>query len=588
MEYPMQEGTVFWAYTIKNKSFSLYGNEQQSDFGSTKSTILTDRNVIESVHPEDRADVIEYIASGSKSTTGIVTYRVMAPGGKAKWMKSCGHLLQGKDTLFGWTSGFDEDRRPQTPTTACRQLELLGLEESYLVIQKSGEILSSVIGQSEKIILDGSRKLNGKNYSAVLVPVVARKLSEVMAAISSGKQDRTSLKLSSGKSVVTIEFRFTEIHNDAVLVNICNVSSRSGEACPAEKFYAFTEQSNELIMITNVEGTIEYANPMVTKVTGYSNEELLGRKTSVFNSGKHSAFFFKDLWNTVLSGKVFKGEFQNLKKDGDIFVEEKVITPLIGENGSITSIISTGRDITAQRRNAQRESKYKQLQMSIFEKEQKSRTLSLIKSNEIERKKVAHSLHEGLSQMLSAARINLESIETKQMLNTEERSKIGFVNELVSEIIKELRDISSDLSPIQLYQFGLLPVVKQMATQAMRKTSGLKIRIKSDLGSKRFKPEVEINVYRIVQEAIQNILHHSAAAKAEVSLQYKNGLLQLRISDNGKGINLNTLEFKKMSTFGILNIEARAKSIGADLSITSRLQSGFVIDVSLITKIITQ
>ncbi|MDP3432005.1 MAG: PAS domain S-box protein, partial [Bacteroidota bacterium] len=108
------------------------------------------------------------------------------------------------------------------------------------------------------------------------------------------------------------------------------------------------------IVITNISGTIEWINPAFTKLTGYTLEEVTGENPRTIKSGKHDAAFYKNLWDTILTGKVWHGEMINKRKDGSEYTEEMTITPLKDENGEITRFIAIKQDIT-ERKQAEEE-----------------------------------------------------------------------------------------------------------------------------------------------------------------------------------------------------------------------------------------
>ena len=110
--------------------------------------------------------------------------------------------------------------------------------------------------------------------------------------------------------------------------------------------------ADDAVMITDHTGAIEYVNPAFTQLTGYTEEEALGRKPDFLRSGAHHALFFERLWNTVLAGEVFADVFINRRKDGSTYYEQKTISPLRDANDNITHFVSIGRDIT-DRINAQ-------------------------------------------------------------------------------------------------------------------------------------------------------------------------------------------------------------------------------------------
>ena len=103
-------------------------------------------------------------------------------------------------------------------------------------------------------------------------------------------------------------------------------------------------------MITDRAGVIEYVNPAFESLTGYSPGELMGQTPRVLRSGQQPAEAYKALWQTILAGNVFRCTMVNRKKNGDVFVAEKTVTPLRDGEGRITHFISNDRDITDRRR----------------------------------------------------------------------------------------------------------------------------------------------------------------------------------------------------------------------------------------------
>lgn len=108
------------------------------------------------------------------------------------------------------------------------------------------------------------------------------------------------------------------------------------------------EQATDLIVLTDGEGKIEYINKAVEEISGYGKEELIGRSREIWQSGLNDTLF-KEMWETVRSGRAFQGIFTNRRKDGELFYVYEVITPLKDLNESITHFVSTGRDITQQK-----------------------------------------------------------------------------------------------------------------------------------------------------------------------------------------------------------------------------------------------
>jgi PAS domain S-box-containing protein len=585
--YEMSElNIVFWVYSKSKKSFKYISPNVSNVLETNAEKIVDASGFRRLVHPEDRIKVIKNIGGGRLGLPDELEYRIITSKGKIKWLKNVSAPVkngqQNTDTVVGYTYSVSKNNAVPSITG---EMIVKNLPDSFIVIDNRGKLLYEQVGPREKQIFVDKTDASSDNAMG-LHRVISRKIKEQIKDPALIKRDPFEAEINVGGKEKRFELKMNRIHDNAILILIRNITELISKISSAGKFFDIAQQSQELIMITDVIGNIEYANPTVSAVTGYSNAELIGKKTSVFKSGKHDDAFYHDLWSTILKGGNFKSEFNNVKKNGEHYIEEKVIMPLFNTKGHITNFISSGRDVTKERMDEKKASKYKQLAVTLSEKEQKTRTLSLIKSNEIERRKFAKEIHEGLNQMLSATRANIESLIANQVITENEKEKIEFINSMVSEVIQELRGISTGLSPNSLYQFGLHATIKQMVSK-MSAGKGLKTTFNSNLAGIRFKNEVEINIYRIIQEAIENIVKHSGAKKAEIILGYTEGNLRVLIKDNGKGINLNMLKFKKINTFGVLNMEARAKSIGADLKITSKTDKGFSLNLSLDTKTTT-
>ncbi len=103
------------------------------------------------------------------------------------------------------------------------------------------------------------------------------------------------------------------------------------------------------VIITDNKGNIEYVNPKFTRLTGYTKEEAIGQNPRILKSGYQSEDFYKELWETITSGKEWRGEFSNLKKNGDQYWESASIAPLLNKKGEATHFVAVKEDITEQR-----------------------------------------------------------------------------------------------------------------------------------------------------------------------------------------------------------------------------------------------
>jgi PAS domain S-box-containing protein len=115
-----------------------------------------------------------------------------------------------------------------------------------------------------------------------------------------------------------------------------------------EKLIAAVQQTKDVIVITDRHGTIEFVNPAFTDVTGYSSKEAIGRNPRLLKSGKHDDSFYRQLWQTIGTGRTFQGRMINKKKDGTLYTEEATISPIFSPEGEITNYVGVKRDISEQ------------------------------------------------------------------------------------------------------------------------------------------------------------------------------------------------------------------------------------------------
>ncbi len=115
------------------------------------------------------------------------------------------------------------------------------------------------------------------------------------------------------------------------------------------------EQSDELVYVTTPDATILFANPAVERLTGYSREEIVGNTPRLFKSDRQPDAFYTALWRKVRARKTVRTVLVNRRKDGSLFYESKIISPLVDKTGRVTHLVSVGRDITAEQSRQERE-----------------------------------------------------------------------------------------------------------------------------------------------------------------------------------------------------------------------------------------
>ena len=320
------------------------------------------------------------------------------------------------------------------------------------------------------------------------------------------------------------------------------------------------EQSPASVVITNTTGEIEYVNPKFTEVTGYSLAEVLGKNPRLLKSGHQSREFYQELWTTITSGRDWRGEFCNRKKNGALFWESTVIAPIHDEHGTVTHFVALKEDITERR---------------LLESE-------LLEVADREQQRIGHDLHDGLGQRLTALEMKCFLLQEDLAADPHaaRRPRLQQQAEHISQALRECitvtRAIAHGLAPVVLKREGLLGALAQLArrTHLPGKVECCLI-CDSPVAVEDFQTAKQL--YRIAQEAVNNALKHARTRRIHIHLAHTKGLLRVQIKDYGRGLPSR----RKKSGIGLEVMRHRAHAIGASLAIDSQPGQGVSVTCTL-------
>ncbi|PWH82023.1 histidine kinase [Algibacter marinivivus] len=269
----------------------------------------------------------------------------------------------------------------------------------------------------------------------------------------------------------------------------------------------------------------------------------------------------------------WQGEVKATTKDGNhVWLEMAVIPYSPTEEKSELLIIAS--EITA-RKVAQLE--IDRLTEKSFEEQmnqQKIISSKIIENQEKEQNRIAKDVHDGIGQMLTGLKYNLESIDTKDVEKAS--AKIEHLKTLTTNIIKGVRTATFNLTPPELSDHGIVPALSKL-TLELTKLTGKDIVLfnKTDF-NQRLDSLAEINIYRITQEAINNAIKYAESTHIIVSLSHSKNILSIVIDDNGKGFNPDKVKFVKTGDggMGMTFMQERIKYIDGRLFLTSEAGKG--------------
>jgi PAS domain S-box-containing protein len=198
-----------------------------------------------------------------------------------------------------------------------------------------------------------------------------------------------------------------------------------------------------------------------------------------------------------------------------------------------------------------------------------------IEAEEEERKRIAANLHDELGPILSSLKLYNNSLKSKQ----EGNEQLAFLSEqfdkLISEAVDTVRFLSEDLSPVTLYKGGLSKAIKKRLDAI---SEFYEIIYESHLGDVRFLEQIEINIYRMINEFINNTIKHADATLIKVKIVRAKSGLSIHYSDNGKGVEGELIELSQAGR-GIANIMGRLKSLNASIKLISEKGMGVNYDI---------
>ena len=212
-----------------------------------------------------------------------------------------------------------------------------------------------------------------------------------------------------------------------------------------------------------------------------------------------------------------------------------------------------------------------------LQKENESRVLSaIITTEEKERKFFAKELHDGLGPILSAMKMTLSAIDKSVVGKSNE--KILNQTEYAADIaISTTKEISNHLNPHVLERFGLEKAIQTFADHIIT-NSNFKLQISSQLGNQRFNYKIEVILYRITCELINNTLKHASATQGRISLFSYNNQIEFMYEDNGIGFNPTD---ENLPGMGLTNIKSRVKSLNGEVKINSKPHNGMFLRIVL-------
>jgi len=292
---------------------------------------------------------------------------------------------------------------------------------------------------------------------------------------------------------------------------------------------AVTFESREGVTVTDANNKILRVNRSFTDITGYTNEEAIGKTPAILQSGRHDKEFYRNMWQVLERDRFWSGEVWNRNKKGEVYPEWLTITAVFGADGKVTNYVGIFSDISA---------------LKAGEEQLRKLTAHIQTAREEEKTRIAREIHDDLGGTLTALKMETYRLQGKLSGIDQAAPLLELVEsmtQLIDNAVGVTRRVISDLHPSILDDLGLVAALEWQCAQ-FRKRTGIACEV---IGSedkddeRKLDKTTAINLFRIFQEALSNISRHSRATRVSAEYHQGDDEIILSISDNGRGLPEN-------------------------------------------------
>jgi PAS domain S-box-containing protein len=406
--------------------------------------------------------------------------------------------------------------------------------------------------------------------------IAAWEKSGLFDALLTALEDQTPQQLeinvvSSFGKQVWVDCRILPTHlnnNDHLLVQFIDLSERKRAEVELRKLSRAVEQSPVTIVITDVNGLIEFVNPRFTETTGYSAEEAIGQNPRVLKSGKTSEKVYKDLWAAITSGDRWEGEFLNKCKDGRMFWEHARISPLRNAEGVTTHYLAVKEDITEKKQIIE------QLVIAKQNADAANRAKSEFLANMSHEIRTPMNGILGMAQLMDFTDLTEEQRDYLDTIRASSNNLLTLINDVL-----DLSKIESGKIELEEGDFGLRVTVSDVIKTQVSLAHSKRISIKTDISAEV--PDNlcgdQLRLKQVLHNLLSNAIKFTSQGGIRVSVSVSErlgdtALLKIGVSDTGIGISPEAVQ-KIFEPFSQADASTTRKygGTGLGLSISTRL-----------------
>ncbi len=315
------------------------------------------------------------------------------------------------------------------------------------------------------------------------------------------------------------------------------------------RFRTLFNNSSDEIFLADLKGNILEVNKEVTKKLGYSREELIKMNFTDLKTPKYFNKVQDNLDKIIRQGTLIY-ESEHISKDKKIISLEMSSRTIRYKGEKV--VFTIARDI----------SERKEFERKILS--------AVIDAEERERKRFAKEIHDGLGPLLYTIKIYLNEIYSEDISIEEKAKLINFTNEMLDDAVSNIRTISDNLMPTVITEYGLIKAIESLVKK-INISDKIKIKFTCNNNMLKLDKAIEMILYRITEELINNTLKHASASTAEIILDVSSSKLILDYNDNGLGCIVNEELLDSKNGMGLKNIISRSKTINANYNFSNTI-----------------
>ncbi len=550
-------------------------------------------------HPEDLAQSVaaaEDILAG-RSDRFSAHKRYIRRDGRIVWvnlMVSCARDSDRKVKHF-ITIFENITERMDADIARSRLAGIVEASDDAIISKDLNGVITSWNGGAHSIFGYSPEEMVGRHITTIIPPVlheeenqILRRLAkgeridhfETVRVTKSGERVNVSLTLSpvkdSGGKVIgvsTIARNITERRRaEETRFKIANTLEES-----EKRLRAAFSQTYSILILLSPDGSIVEANQAALEGMGFTRSQVIGRKCwePWWAALPKETEALKASVARAARGEAVREECSYCTSDGTVRFADRTLAPVRDEDGTVVLIVASALDITGQKELLDRlEQRVRARTQELEQKNAELRKLSarLLQIQDEERRRIARELHDSVGQLLAAVSMNISNVSReKGKLSTSAAAAVSENMTLVEQVSNEIRTLSHLLHPPLLDEIGLRSALKWYI-DGFSERSKIKVtaEIPSDLG--RLPRDVELSLFRIVQECLTNIHRHSESPTALVRLVRTRKGVTLEVKDEGRGFSASgesTISDSDTSGVGLRGMRERVTQLGGQLEITS-------------------